>query len=108
MEPLIEDIEQRQELSFRILGALPRQSVDHFAGPHVGAPVQERQHQVVLGRKMSIQGCFRHTGLRHHFVDTDVTDPTMGEQFVAGLDESLTGAECVIARHWKYSLLPHR
>lgn len=103
MEPLIENVEERQELSLRILGALAGLPVDHFIGPHLGSPVHERQHKVLFGREVSIQGRFRDTCLRHDFIDTNVTYPATREQLLAGVDEPLAGAGRVIGRHSKLS-----
>lgn len=90
-EPLVEQVEDREQTLLRGRAASPRLVLYPLLGPSLLPALEERDHEVVIGSEVVVEGRLRHAGLRDQLIDADVADPPAGEQVVRGLDDPLLG-----------------
>ncbi len=70
-EPLVENVEDGQQAFAGIARALLDCALEPVFGPALLAPFEERQHQRIFGREVSVQGHACDAGLLDDGVDAD-------------------------------------
>ena len=91
LEPVVEHVEDGQQLLFGGAAAQPRLPLDEVNGPQLFAPLQHRQHEIVFGREVPVHGGFGHPGLADDLVDAHRADPAPGEQRIGRTHNSFAG-----------------
>src|SRR6266480_2234290 len=83
-EPLVEDIEDREQLLAR--GPTPplRFALQPRARPQLLTAAKEREREVVLRRIVSIQRHLCHAGVRNDGIDSHRPDAVAGKQLIGG------------------------
>ena len=92
LEPLVEEVEDREQLLFRGLSAAPGLRLDPVPRPKLLALLQERQHEVVLGREVAVEGGLGDRGAPDHLVDADRSHAAPREQLVGAVENSLSSS----------------
>ncbi len=85
LEPIVIRIEDRQEALSRIIGAGADFTDQPILGPQRFAPIQERQHKVLLGLEMPIERHLGDAGPLDNGVDADRARALMREQGISCL-----------------------
>jgi hypothetical protein len=92
LEPLVEDVEDREQSLAGIDGSPLDCALKPVPGPALLAALEEREHERVLGGEVPVQGHPRDPGLLDDRVDADRADALTGEELVGGVEDALAGA----------------
>ena len=88
-EPLVEDVEDRQESLLGQVGPQLDLPLEPRPRPDLLAALEDRLDELVLGAEMPVERHLRHTGLGDDSIDTDAVDAVAGEELVRGLQDAL-------------------
>src|SRR6266542_790253 len=91
LEPVVEDVEDGEQLLFRGRTPPPGSGLDEVERPDLFAALQEREYQIVLGREVAVERCLGHSGAGDDLVDADAPGAALGKQVVGGTQYPLTG-----------------
>jgi hypothetical protein len=81
-KPFVEYVEDREEAFLGRCAASSRFLLDLLVRPANLAPLEEGEHELVLGSKVAVERRLGDAGPGDHLVDADVADATAGEEFV--------------------------
>src|SRR5215216_2728041 len=93
VKPLVEGVEDREQLLLGRLPAAPRLLLDPLPRPQVLPLVEEREHEVVLGREVPVQRGLGDLGAREDLVDADGADAPPREELVGAVEDPLPRIE---------------
>src|SRR5581483_1312092 len=85
VEPLVEEVEDREQALSGRPAAAARLGLDPPARPALLAPLEEREHEVVLRGEVAVERRLGDGGPLDHLVDADVADAAPGEELVRRL-----------------------
>src|SRR5262249_27517899 len=88
-KPLVEQVEDAEQVLLGRHPALTRLGLDPVEGPATLPLLQEREHEVVLGREVVVQRRLGDAGLGHDLVDADGADSPGGEEAMGGLEQTV-------------------
>src|SRR5204863_1675961 len=88
-EPLVEQVEDAEQVLFGSLAAPAGLRFDPAKGPTVLTLLQERKHEIVLGREVVVQGPLGDAGPVDYLVDAHVADPPCREELIGGFEQPL-------------------
>ena len=89
VEPLVEDVEDREQALLRSRPLVPRAGLDAPARPDLLAALEERDHELVLRREMPVERRLGDGRALDHLVDSDSADAAAGEELVGTLEDPL-------------------
>src|SRR5204863_4437486 len=88
VEPLVEDVEDREELVDRRRAAAARARLDATVRPELFPSVQEGDHEIVLPAEMLVERCLGDGGPLDDLVDADAADAPPREELVGAVEDS--------------------
>jgi len=87
LKPLFEQFEDRKKLFARRGGAPLDLLLEPLPRPQLLATLEERDDQVLLRRKVAIEGHLRHPSPRDDGVDANRANPLPAEELIRGIDQ---------------------
>jgi hypothetical protein len=108
MEPLVEDVEDGEELLARGRAAPARFGFDELPRPALLAPLQEREHEILLRAKVPVQRRPSDARSLDDLLGPDGADPAPGEELVGRVEDSLasTAGSTGFGRRRRSEILP--
>ena len=91
MKPLVVDVEDREQTLLGLFGAAQHLRFDEIARPALFAQIEERDDQIVLGRKVPVERRLGDARARHDLVDPHRPYAAVREQLVARVENPLAG-----------------
>jgi len=91
VEPLVEEIEDREQALFGSRAALPRLGLDPAVRPDHLALLEEGEDELVLRREVPVERRLRDGGTLDDLLDADRADPPRREELVGALENSVAG-----------------
>ncbi len=88
VEPLLEDVEDGQQLVLGVVGAVARFALDPAVRPDVLAALEEGKDEVIFGWEVPVERGLGHARGLDDLVDPDRTDPAAGEQLVGRREDA--------------------
>ena len=88
MKPLVEEIEDREQLLLWLRGAPFGLGLDPIHGPASLALLEEGEHEVVLGGEMPIQRRLRDAGAFNDLIDSDSANSAGRKHAVSGIEQT--------------------
>ena len=92
VEPLVEDVEDREQLIPRSGTSPKRLGLDELPRPALLAPLEKGEHEILLGPEVSIERRARDAGRRQDLLGPDRANAARREELVRGLENALAGA----------------
>lgn len=89
LEPVTEYVEDGEQLLLGGISTAPGVRDDQVHGPDLVAKREEGKNQIVLGRKVAVEGGLCHSRALDELIDADRADPAPGEQFVGGVQDAI-------------------
>ncbi len=93
VEPLVEEVEDREQLLLGRRAATPRLRLDPPLRPPLLAPLEKRERQIVLRGEVPVEGRLGDRGAVDQLVDADGADAALREELVRALEDALARSE---------------
>jgi len=91
-KPIVEDVEDRQEAVLWRGATTLGPRLDELPGPKLLPALEKREHELVLGGKVAIEGRLGDPGRLDHLIDAHIPDAPTREQLVGTIENSLPRA----------------
>jgi hypothetical protein len=96
-KPLVEHVEDRQQLLLRSGAAALRPRLDEPPGPELLPALEKGEDQIVLGGKVPIERRLGDPGVLDQLVDPHRADTALREQLIGAVEDALASLRLSIA-----------
>jgi hypothetical protein len=102
LEPLVEEVEDREQLLLGGRSAAARLGLDPLLRPELLPLLQEGEHELVLGGEVAVERRLRDLGALDQLVDPDRANAPAGEELVGAGENSVARGDGRWSGRWRH------